>query len=762
MNIKLKKINKYYYDQGKSTKALENISLEFDTDGSFVVITGESGAGKSSLIKVITGLEDFDEGEMYFDGVPVSGLSAKKKQSIYANNISFVFQDYNLIESISAIQNVILALLKQGKTKREAKVLAKRALADVGIVKQGKMRVSKLSGGERQRVAIARSIALDTPIIVFDEPTGNLDDKTSNQITQIISKISKNKLILYVTHDYHIVRKYVTRHIVLADSNIVKDEKVRTPMESSIKQKTRESVQKLSLNSYLYSTYLIGFKHLGRTIATFIVLLFCFASIFGNLYVFATSVNAIGTIGELFTLDYDYLFDQEYQMGNEIKNSKARIDDQDVNYEGDYYIDYGDILDDDIRIYSPLVQSDSEYSSDNDSNKKTSAFDSLTIRAIPYFIDNSTLIKSENSEGVAIYIPDSWNENGYYYEILNTIYNTDITITNDTWLDIVNSSIDLTNDSQVSDPEQFETRITSIYTYDSQQNESYYMYIQMSEEQLNSLRNSFIHEFDNLSFDEATNYIGSISDLLTLKNEDGYRLARNNYLPFLDNEQIDGNHLLLSENLSGQDLTITYKNIEIPLDKFEVDYVLPYDNKYAIFDQGVKKVLAENKLISTVYFSDIETAKSNYENLKASNESMYYAEPTDSGSNYTIKLDSKSSILRQSYLFFFCFILINILIMSIIIKFIINRFYYRKSYDEQVLSYIGFSFKNIVLVNLIQFILLAIVGIATIAALTAIYIPFAAELFSANIWLLILAIVFCLMCAVFFSLPTRKKVIEND
>ena len=114
MQITLKDITKYYYDSGKSTKSLEGINLSFTTDGSFVAVTGESGAGKTTLIKILTGIEDFDEGEIYFDNEPISGADDKRRNKLYSDNVSFVFQDYSLVESLTAKENIVLALLKKG------------------------------------------------------------------------------------------------------------------------------------------------------------------------------------------------------------------------------------------------------------------------------------------------------------------------------------------------------------------------------------------------------------------------------------------------------------------------------------------------------------------------------------------------------------------------------------------------------------------------------------------------------------------------
>lgn len=121
MEIRLKNVSKYYKDGEKSIKGVEDVSLSFNTNSSFVVITGESGSGKSTLIKILTGIEDFDEGEIYFDDVILSQLSNEERKEIYSDNVSFVFQDYNLVESFSALENIVIALIKKAIQLRKVK-----------------------------------------------------------------------------------------------------------------------------------------------------------------------------------------------------------------------------------------------------------------------------------------------------------------------------------------------------------------------------------------------------------------------------------------------------------------------------------------------------------------------------------------------------------------------------------------------------------------------------------------------------------------
>ncbi|MBO4540698.1 MAG: ATP-binding cassette domain-containing protein, partial [Bacilli bacterium] len=271
MEIRLVDVSKYYYGDGSFAKGLESVNLSLKTDGSFCVITGESGAGKSTLIRILTGIEEFDEGEIYFDDKPLTGLSEKERQALYSANVSFVFQDYNLVESLSAIDNIVLALLKHGLTVKEAKEEAKAALKDVGLEKQAKKKASKLSGGERQRVAIARSLALKTKIIIFDEPTGNLDPSTAKEIIELINRLKDNRLIVYVTHDYPLVEEFATRHIVLSDNHVESDTVLKEG--GTFGEPMIQEEPKMLAGSYFYIGQAFTFSRLSRLISTCLVLL---------------------------------------------------------------------------------------------------------------------------------------------------------------------------------------------------------------------------------------------------------------------------------------------------------------------------------------------------------------------------------------------------------------------------------------------------------------------------------------------------------
>jgi putative ABC transport system permease protein len=220
--IKLENISKYYYSSNAVVPALRKIKLEFGT-GEFIAITGESGSGKSTLLNIISGLDTYDDGELYINGEETSQFDEADWEEYRKNKMGFVFQNYDLIENYSALYNVESSLLIQGYDNTEAKRVAKELLKKVGLEGQMKQRASRLSSGQKQRLSIARALAKDTDIIVADEPTGNLDSETGRQIMELFGELSKDKLIIVVTHNYEEAAPFVTRKVRLHDGEIVSD-----------------------------------------------------------------------------------------------------------------------------------------------------------------------------------------------------------------------------------------------------------------------------------------------------------------------------------------------------------------------------------------------------------------------------------------------------------------------------------------------------------------------------------------------------------
>ena len=224
--ITLTNVNKYFNRHKKNEiHVINNISLELEKSG-LVAFLGPSGCGKTTLLNSIGGLDKIRKGKIYINNEKISSKWYYKVDKIRNINIGYIFQDYKLIENLSVYDNVSLVLTMIGiKDKKEIKKRVEYVLDKVGMLRYKKRPASMLSGGERQRVAIARAIVKDPDIILADEPTGNLDSKNSLEIMKIIKAISKDKLVLLVTHEESLAKFYSDRIIELKDGKVISDYK---------------------------------------------------------------------------------------------------------------------------------------------------------------------------------------------------------------------------------------------------------------------------------------------------------------------------------------------------------------------------------------------------------------------------------------------------------------------------------------------------------------------------------------------------------
>lgn len=224
--IKLENVSKFYKSAETVSVGMQRINLEFNL-GEFVAVTGESGSGKSTLLNVISGLDGYEEGELYINGEETSHFTIAEWERYRGSNIGFVFQNYNIIDSFTVYQNVLLALEVQGYPKKDRKKRALELIEKVGLLSHKNHKASKLSGGQKQRAVIARALAKDCPIIVADEPTGNLDSVSGAQVLKLLHDISQQKLVIVVTHDFEQVEEFATRKIKMHDGEVVEDKNLK-------------------------------------------------------------------------------------------------------------------------------------------------------------------------------------------------------------------------------------------------------------------------------------------------------------------------------------------------------------------------------------------------------------------------------------------------------------------------------------------------------------------------------------------------------
>lgn len=220
--IKIENINKTYLIGDEVVKALDNISLRVE-EGEFVAIIGQSGSGKSTLMNMLGCLDIPSEGKYFLDGKDVSSISDSKLSKIRNEKIGFIFQGFNLVPGMSASDNVELPLMYRGLSKAERKQRAHEALIKVGLKSRLYHKPSQMSGGQQQKVAIARAISASPPIILADEPTGNLDSNSGCEVMNILKGLNQEgKTLILITHDIDIA-KMAHRIIKISDGKICAD-----------------------------------------------------------------------------------------------------------------------------------------------------------------------------------------------------------------------------------------------------------------------------------------------------------------------------------------------------------------------------------------------------------------------------------------------------------------------------------------------------------------------------------------------------------
>ena len=224
-NFYLENISKSFKTHTGDFYALKNISISFPSTG-LVSIVGKSGSGKSTLLNILLGIEKPSKGKLFFEGKDISKMSDKQFSKYHLNDVSMVFQHYNIFLDLSAKENITLPLLMKGSSKNEAENEAQRLLKEFSLEYLENQKASLLSGGEKQRIAISRAIITNPKVILCDEPTGALDSLNSIAIMDILKKLSKTTLVIIVSHNKKLVDDYSDRIITLKDGEIINDKSI--------------------------------------------------------------------------------------------------------------------------------------------------------------------------------------------------------------------------------------------------------------------------------------------------------------------------------------------------------------------------------------------------------------------------------------------------------------------------------------------------------------------------------------------------------
>jgi putative ABC transport system ATP-binding protein len=224
--LEVQGIRKTYDKDSMPVQALNGIDLKFE-QGEFASIVGPSGSGKTTLLNIIGGLDDPTEGNVLIDGINISALSGSKKTEFRMKNIGFVFQSFNLIPVLTVKENIEFVMFLQGISKEEREKRTAELINSVGLTEKTNSRPNKLSGGQQQRVAVARALASKPKFILADEPTANLDSKSTENLLDIMEKLNKEENITFIfsTHDARVMKR-ARRIVTIEDGRVISDEKV--------------------------------------------------------------------------------------------------------------------------------------------------------------------------------------------------------------------------------------------------------------------------------------------------------------------------------------------------------------------------------------------------------------------------------------------------------------------------------------------------------------------------------------------------------
>lgn len=701
--IKLEKVTKLYNTNGSVAIGIQNIDLEL-SQGEIVVIVGDSGAGKTTLMNVITGIDTYEEGEMYLDDKSTSDYSKEDFEKFRNENVGFIFQNYNLIESYSVLDNVMAPLLARGFDYKEAKERAKKIIEDVGLKHRMNTRSNKLSGGEKQRCVIARALVVDSKILACDEPTGNLDSKTGKEIISLIHKFSKDKLVLIVTHDYESFKDIATRRLTIKDGHLVEDVKLSNK-ENTISKLKSEEKKKIKPKSYLSLALKNVIASPKRSIFSCLVLLIQF---FIVLFLVITVVN------------FDLTYEKEVIQYSSytVKDSKTLISYPSNNQ------DYLEILNDDAKSFDDTYD-----------------FFECDFNLIPSeFLEGMTDENSSSSQ-----IPSVNNENVYvfnrgykirpYFEeekrqvLLGQTTLSDFEIIlaykspqslNNSYLSSINRNVNLAIYRQVNDSLGKKThylfqdiKIVG-FVYDPSLNNDY---IIMSENTIRSLQEEYKGKLDLVS-SLFHGYFSQHAELTTNMSRGGrYQNhacnGKNSYWyaelvnqQVLSNFNIEENTIYIDSSIDKDEFFIGYKKYIFDLSSYKIDNT----QRLRVGDTFIY-ILPESFV--DLFFNNVYQVRTFYHSEKALNEDFKKANNNNLYSEVTIDLVEERLVTDFSFvgaLFSLAFLLI-ILVLSIFIGRIVLSFVYgSKKNDYAIFKVLGFNEKSIRIIDALE---IAIVSIIT-------------------------------------------------
>ena len=584
--LELKGIYKSYRIDDLSIEVLKNININF-RDKEFISILGASGSGKTTLLNIIGGLDSYDKGDLLIDGFSTSKYLDKDWDNYRNNRIGFVFQNYNLIDHLSVYDNIKVSLTLSNMNKDEIDKKIKDVLDKVGLINYINKKPNTLSGGQMQRVAIARALVNNPDIIVADEPTGALDSKTSKEIMKLLGNISKDKLVVMVTHNSELASKYSTRIINIEDGAIISD---TNPYKSNhnkddinITNDTKSNKSMSFVSAFMLSLYNLLTKR-KRTIITSIagsigiigIAIVLALSNGVNKYIKDTEVNSVK--------DYPIIIERKtYNVFGSIVNSDNNIDDVKckknrvcVSDDKNSNIIRNNIKD--FKNYIDITKKFSKYALDI-----VSSYDvDLNVYTNDYKKINSDNFKelASNNYIEVVYgrLPEKYNE---------LVINID---DNNSLSKEILSSLNITNKNKDN------------YTYNEIINYSFKLIL--NTDYYKKENNLYVDYSNNLDYIKSLidngvilNVVGIIKDNESTSSYIGYKDDLTNYLidkiskTDIYKDQINNRNINLLNNINFNDYDNTYEDLEKSLGIYEINnpsrisiYAKDYKSKEKIID----------------------------------------------------------------------------------------------------------------------------------------------------------------------------------
>lgn len=289
--LELRNLSKFYTGNASVTVGLNDVSLSF-AKGEFVAVTGESGSGKSTMAQVLGGILPYESGELLYCGHPTSHYEGADWESYRRDNIGYISQSYGILPGTTVLENVVSALRLTGIEKEKATDKAKEILEEVELSEFANRRAAKLSSGQKQRLSIARALAKPVPVLIADEPTGNLDSENSAKVIELLAKAAKDRLVILITHEFSEAENDATRRIALQNGQVVLDTKLRD-FEAPAEPGEAEAPAAKKAGRKKLSGYVARLLRHARPVWCIVMTLFFLVTAFSIFAFFGTFIRAL-------------------------------------------------------------------------------------------------------------------------------------------------------------------------------------------------------------------------------------------------------------------------------------------------------------------------------------------------------------------------------------------------------------------------------------------------------------------------------------